>query len=196
MNPILTAMQGTNADLLPKAFELYIKDGDVIADVTYGKGVFWKNIDKSKYTVLESDLNGSSSIDFRSLLQEDGSVDHVFFDPPYMHGGKTVKESINDCYRNDNNSHESVIRLYAGGILEAARILKKGGKIFVKCQDEIESGKQRWSHEEISVLLDMFGFVRLDMFVLVQNSIPAMRYDHQKSARKNHSYLIVAEFRR
>lgn len=46
------------------------------------------------------------------------------------------------------------------------------------------------------MLLDIFGFIRLDLFVLMQNSVPVMRYDYQKSARKNHSYLIVAEFRR
>lgn len=194
MNPILTAKSGTNAELLPDVFELYVKPGSVIADVTYGRGIFWKNIDKSKYTVYESDLAGDPSIDFRDLPHADASIDVLILDPPYTHD--RMKESIAICYNNENGGHERVVRLYAGGILEAARVLKKGGKIFVKCQDETESGKQRWLHEEIGTLLDLFGFKRIDLFVLVQSSIPAMRYDYQKSARKNHSYLIVAEFRR
>lgn len=192
--PVLTAVIGTNADLLPKIFELYAKPGYKIADVTYGKGVFWRQIDQSQYEVFATDLQ--TGMDFRSLPYETGSIDVLILDPPYMHGGGTVKASINDCYKNQNTSHESVIRLYAGGILEAARVLVKKGRIIVKCQDEIESGLQRLSHIEVVNLLELFGFRILDIFVLVQTSVPAMREEYQKSARKNHSYAIVAEFRR
>lgn len=194
MTPVLTAVIGTNADLLPKIFELYVKPGDKIADVTYGKGVFWRQINQSQYEVLATDLQ--TGTDFRNLPYETGSIGALILDPPYMHGGETVKTSINTCYKNQNTSHESVIRLYAGGILEAARVLKKKGRIIVKCQDEIESGLQRLSHIEAVNLLELLGFRILDIFVLVQTSIPAMREEYQKSARKNHSYAIVAEFRR
>src|SRR3990167_10644603 len=168
MDVIVTAAVGTNADLLPNVFALYVPDGSVVADVTYGRGVFWKQIDESKYEVLKSDLV-MNVIDFRQLPYESDSVDCLILDPPYMHGGKTIKKSINKCYRNENGSHESVIRLYAGGILEAARVLRKGGRVIIKCQDEIESGKQQLSHIEISHLLEILGFRTLDMFVLVQN---------------------------
>lgn len=194
METILTAMTGTNADLLPQVFSLHVPEGSTVADVTYGRGVFWRNIDKANYTVLESDLQ--TGVDFRSLPYEDDSVDALILDPPYMHGGKTVKASINQCYRNENSSHESVIRLYAAGILEACRVLRKRGKLLIKCQDEIESGKQRMSHIEIINMLEIFGYQIVDLFVLVQSSIPAMREAYQKTARKNHSYLIVAEYRR
>lgn len=142
-----------------------------------------------------------TGVDFCDLPYEERSIDALILDPPYMHGGgkdggKGIKESINRCYRNQNTSHESVIRLYAGGILEAARVLRKRGVIIVKCQDEIESGKQRLSHVEIIKFLEMVGFEIIDQFVLVQEIVPAMRHDYQKSARKNHSYAIVARFRR
>lgn len=81
-------------------------------------------------------------------------------------------------------------------ILEAARILKKSGLIWVKTQDEIESGKQRMSHCEIMELLKLFGFDIQDLFVLLSNNTPTMREKYQKSARKNHSYLIIGKFRR
>lgn len=35
---VLTATTGTNADLLPKIFRLYVPEGSRVADVTYGKG--------------------------------------------------------------------------------------------------------------------------------------------------------------
>ena len=193
-DPILTCYSGTNADLIPLALTLYAKEKDIIADVTYGKGVFWRKVNTKKYRLRGTDLQ--QGIDFRDLKYKDDSIDVLVLDPPYMHGGVTVKKSINDCYKNQNTSHESVIRLYAGGILEAARVLKKKGRIFVKCQDEIESGKQHFSHIEINQLLVLFGFRILDMFVLRQESTPAMRESYQKTARKNHSYLYIAEYRR
>jgi hypothetical protein len=194
LNVILTAISGDNGDLISNIFKLYVPPKSVVADVTYGKGVFWKHIPKQDYSVLESDL--LTGTDFRKLSYTDGSIDCLILDPPYMHGGATVKASINDCYRNANSSHESIIRLYASGIIEAARVLKKGDTIIVKTQDEIESGKQRLSHIELIDLLERFGFSIIDLFVLVQSSIPTMREDYQKTARKNHSYAIVGRFRR
>lgn len=191
---IKTGSVGGNAGLLPDVFSLYVKERDVVADVTYGKGVFWQKIDKGKYTVLVSDI--LTGTDFRNLPYNDRSVDCLILDPPYMHGGKTIKESINDRYRNDNESHEAVIRLYTAGILEAARVLKKKGMIFVKCQDEIESGKQHLSHVELVTILEILGFLIVDLFVLVQASEPALQVREQKHARKNHSYLLIGRFRR
>lgn len=193
---ILTARQGTNADQFPDILKLHVPEGSRIADVTYGRGVFWKNVDHSKYELFTSDLMGGT--DFRSLPFVDGDLDALVLDPPYMHGGSTIKESINKCYRNENTSHESVIRLYTAGILEAARVLKKQGVIIVKCQDEIESGKQFFSHSELVTILQLLGFAVIDLFVLVQQTVPTIRFKDtdQKSARKNHSYALVARFRR
>lgn len=191
---ITTAYLGMNRHLVPKILALYVPRGSVVADVTYGKGAFWKDVDLSLYRFLPSDL--AEGTDFRQLPYRDGEIDCLVIDPPYMHGGATVKTSINNCYRNRNNSHESIIRLYAAGFLEAARVLRKDGIIVVKCQDEIEGGRQRLSHCEIIRLLEILGFVIVDLFVLVQRSVPTMRHAYQRSARKNHSYAILAKFRR
>lgn len=193
MDIIKTAYSGNNSDLFPYVLEMYAKEGDTIYDVTYGKGIFWKKSNMNKYNFIASDLiNG---IDFTDLPYEDDSGDILVLDPPYMHGGSTVKKSINDCYHNKIFGHNSVIRLYTGGILEAARVLKKKGLIWIKTQDEIESGKQRMTHCELIDLLTILGFELIDMFVLVNEGVPTMRVDYQKTARKNHSYLLVARFK-
>jgi hypothetical protein len=59
-----------------------------------------------------------------------------------------------------------------------------------------ESGKQCFSHVELIQLLKMFGFEVIDLFVMVQSTIPITGRGPQKSARKNHSYALVARFRR
>lgn len=191
---ILTGSVGTNADMFLDVLRLHVPEGSRIADVTYGRGVFWRNVDEAKYHIIKSDIQ--TGIDFRALPYEDGVFDALVLDPPYMHGGATVKDSINKCYKNANTSHESIVRLYAGGILEAARVLRQKGIIVIKTQDEIESGKQRMTHIELVQLLELFGFRIVDLFVLLQSTVPAMREAYQKTARKNHSYAIVAELRR
>jgi hypothetical protein len=197
---ILTSNRGNNSDLLASVFSLYAPKGAVIADLTYGKGSFWKQIDKNDYTALVSDIkqgfNVDVRIDFRSLPYRDGSIDVVILDPPYLSGGNTVVGHINKQYSCDRRtSHQGIIRRYAAGIVESARVLKKNGKFFVKCQDETVSGKQHFSHIELMRLLEMLGFKILDLFVLTINSTPCMRHNYQKTARKNHSYLIVGELR-
>lgn len=187
---VLTAHKGTNADLFAIIGNLYFpKPGAVVADVTFGKGVFWSKMDTKQWDFRPTDL--ATGVDCRTLPYADGECDLLVFDPPYMHGGKTVKASINRCYNNDNGSHASIIRLYLGGLLEAYRVVKRQGIVLVKTQDEIESGKQRWSHIEVMQGLQLIGFHVVDMFVLKQNGIPTMRESYQKSARKNHSYLLV-----
>ena len=105
---ILTSNRGNNADLLASAFDLYAPKGAVIADVTYGKGSFWKQIDNSKYTALVSDIkpgfNVDARIDFRSLPYRDESIDVVMLDPPYLSGGDTVVSHINKQYSCDSTN--------------------------------------------------------------------------------------------
>jgi len=193
--PHYSALTGTNADLLPHILDLYVKRGSTIADVTYGRGVFWQGIDSTQYDFRPSDL--LTGVDFLDLPYEDRSIDCLTLDPPYMHGGKTVHKNIDACYQNASVTygHGSIIRLYAGGILEAARVLRKRGVLILKCQDETEGNKQRLSHVELIQLVELFGFEIVDLFVLVSQSMPMMRHKYQKSARKNHSYALVARFR-
>ena len=166
--------------------------------MTYGKGAFWKNVDTSKYDFRPSDI--LTGTDFCDLPYEAYSTDALLLDPPYMHGpyGSTkhaYTQNLDDAYHNNNGSHESVIRLYAGGIREAARVLRKGGIIIIKCQDETVSGKQRLSHVEIINLLESFGFEFIDLFVLLQSGTPCLQVKEQKSARKNHSYALIGRLR-
>ena len=198
LKPVLTALVGGNDELIERVAKIYLKAGDKVADVTFGRGVFWKKIDL-KYIVLNtSDLvtveNGK--YDFRALPYKDNEFDVVVLDPPYMHGSGSVKPSLNKCYQNNSAattsmSHEKIIDMYVEGALEARRILKKGGLLWVKCQDEIESGRQRWSHVEILALVEAIGFKAIDLFVLVSTAGPLMRRKYQLHARKNHSYLWI-----
>ena len=195
---VLTARVGQNKDLFPDILRLYARPGDRIADVTYGKGNFWKSVDTSQYELLATDL--ATGVDFRSLPYADGSLRMVVLDPPYIYNPKdTVKASLSSPYRVNETglgltTTAAVVDLYKAGMREAMRVLGPGGRLVVKCQDQIESNKQRWVH----VLLYDFacnelGMYARDLFVLVQTTQPTIRWPIQYHGRKNHSYFWIFE---
>ncbi len=193
LTPTLTCVEGNNADLFPVALRMYVKPGAKVADVTFGKGVFWRNVPEGEYDLHPSDLQ--TGVDFTRLPYDADTFDAVVFDPPYLNGGTNAKESLNKCYKNAGNMcHENVVALYLAGILEARRVLRRQGVLFVKCQPAVADHVQKMTHVQIMTVLPMIGFRIEDEFVLRQTVVPLMRHQTQQHARKNHSYLLVARW--
>jgi len=197
---VFSATQGTNDELFPQVLSLYVAEGSLVADVTYGNGVFWKRIKEGAYNLLRSDLR--TGTDCRSLPYNDSSIDCVVFDPPYMHtpGGTAHQNHQNfELYYQNNGTenntvkyHEAVLDLYFRGAVEAFRVLKANGILIIKCQDEVCANKQRLTHVEIINELTSKGYIAEDLFVLVRLNKPGVsRLLKQNHARKNHSYFLV-----
>ena len=205
---VFSAHVGTNANIFPMVLALHVKEGARIADVTYGKGVFWRKVDTDKYDFHPSDI--SDGTDCRDLPYEDGSFDCVVFDPPYMEGffrnGRTTKagagthKAFRDHYSNGHEAptngggkwHAAVVEFYEAGGHEAHRVLKDKGVLVVKCQDEVSANRQNLTHVEIVNAYADTGFVCKDLFVVVRPNRPGMsRLLKQVHARKNHSYFLV-----
>lgn len=185
--PIYTVCQGRNSGLIKNVTKLYFNEGDKVADVTYGKGAFWREIDLSKYEVVGTDLK--TGTDFRKLPYENNSFNHSVIDPPYAR--ITNLKGMVDCYNTTRfTTHEEIIKLYEDGLKELVRITKDNGYILCKCQDEICGGKQRWSHIEILDIANKLGLYAKDLFILVNNSKPKPIHK-QQHARKTHSYLWI-----
>jgi hypothetical protein len=178
---------------------LYVSPGSTVADVTFGKGVFWRRVPERTFRVLATDV--SDGVDCRDLPYADGSIDCVVFDPPYMHtpGGTAHinHQNYEGYYRNNAiNSkmkyHEAVLDLYFSAAREAYRVLRKMGVYIVKCQDEVCANQQRLTHVDLINELGSHGFVVEDLFVVVRTGKPGVsRVLRQAHARKNHSYFMV-----
>ena len=88
--------------------------------------------------------------------------------------------------------HEAVLDLYVAAGREAHRVLRDRGVLIVKCQDEVCSNRQRFTHVEIIQAYERLGFVAEDLFVVVRTNRPGVsRTTRQVHARKNHSYFLV-----
>jgi len=203
---ILSAHVCQNARLFADILRLHVPRGSKVADVTYGKGTFWKEVDPTHYTLLPSDLN--SGVDCRKLPYGDGSIDAVVLDPPYMEGffrravsqlaGSGSHAPFREHYSSSAMTtsgpryHAAVLSLYVEAAVEARRVLRHGGTLIVKCQDEVSANRQHLTHVEIINEYATMGFHAKDLFVLVRTNRPGVsRMNKQVHARKNHSYFLV-----
>ena len=204
----VSAYVGNNADVFPKVLRLHVQEGWKIADITYGKGVFWRKIRTDKYDFYPSDI--ADGTDCRSLPYEDESFDCIVFDPPYMEGffrdgnstkaGAGTHNAFRDHYSNGHEApkhgggkwHAAVVELYEEGGREAHRVLRDRGVFIVKCQDEVSANRQNLTHVEVINAYSEVGFFCKDLFVVVRSNRPGMsKVLKQVHARKNHSYFLV-----
>lgn len=105
---VVSAYVATNDEVFPQILELHVPEGAQIADVTYGKGVFWKKVPEGKYDLVASDI--ATGVDCRDLPYESESMDCIVLDPPYMEGfyrkstsqkaGSGTYSSFRDHYSN------------------------------------------------------------------------------------------------
>lgn len=207
---VLSTHHGDNAGIFPEILALHVPIGSIIADITYGKGAFWRNIDLSKYDLRKSDLKlGQSWTDLPYL---DATMDAVVFDPPYMEGlyrktnealaGSGTHSAFQNAYSNSSvqsgqeirKYHDAVLQAYLSVLPELKRILKPSGKFIVKCQDEVSANRQKLTHVELIWAYEHQGFYCKDLFVVMRRNAPAVsRLIKQEHARKNHSYFLVFE---
>jgi hypothetical protein len=106
--PVYTAHQGDNSTLIAEVARLYLKPGMSVADVTYGRGVFWKQVDLSVIDFHPTDLK--DGVDFRELPYADQSMDLVVLDPPYMHhpGKPQVDGRYNNTATTRGMGHDGI----------------------------------------------------------------------------------------
>lgn len=204
---VMSAYVSGNAEVFPHILDLHVPQGSIVADVTYSKGVFWKNVKSGLYDLKATDLK--TGVDCRNLPYENESIDCVVFDPPYMEGlfrksqdqlaGNGTYAAFRNHYSNGQEKeentpkwHAAVTDLYFKAGLEAKRVLKDNGVFIVKCQDEVSANRQNLTHVEIINEYEKNGFYTKDLFVVVRQNKPAIsRLKTQKHARKNHSYFLV-----
>lgn len=215
---ILSAYVARNSEVFPRVLDLHVEDGATIADVTYGKGVFWKDVDFSDYELYASDIDPEKSpsgypVDCRNLPYEDDSLDVVVLDPPYaegfyrrnkemLAGGEGSHQQFRENYSNgevlDTNGskyHQAVLDVYYKAGVEAHRVLKEDGTLIVKTQDEVSANTQELTHIQITNFYEgELDFYTKDLFVTVRSNEPAVSGMHnQVHARKNHSFFMVYE---
>jgi hypothetical protein len=85
----------------------------------------------------------------------------------------------------------AVVELYVAGFIEAARVLRNGGFLVVKCQDTVQDGRNLWVHDTLRERAEALGFAMRDMLIVCPRSVLATRWERQRHLRKAHSYFLI-----
>jgi hypothetical protein len=191
-----SVVTGNNADLIEEVARLYAAGDPKIADLTYGKGVFWRQCPELNVTGSDLITVPERPYDFTATPYADGSFDIAVLDPPYIHS--PGKHQTDSRYQNAATTKGMLWRdlrqqLYIPGMKEAMRIVKPdGGQVWVKCKDQVQSGMQRWCHVELCHDALAMGLYPRDLFILIASSRTSNnRWSVQHHARKPHSFLWV-----
>lgn len=198
--PIFSAYKTTSDVLFSEIARLYLQKGAIAVDATYGKGTWWKRINRKDVNVIKIDaLTGG---DFGNTKLGDESADVFLFDPPFLKHPKTVYASVERFRKNYNlasgsmlRNHDDILKMYDRAACEAARILKKKGLMIVKCQDHVCNGEPRLTHVDLVNRYPVHKLRFVDLFVLHQVAPPLIPPQNRRQifARKNHSYFLVFE---
>lgn len=169
-----------------------------VVDPTYGRGGgMWTEYRPEQLLAFDLDpACGVTVAEFGALPLADSAAGSLVLDPPYKLTGTPTTEGADggmnrrfgiDRYRSPADVHE----LYRLGMTEAARVVRRGGCVLVKCMDQTAGGQlhlqTRWC-TDIAADLPLFLVGRLN----VRHTPRAQR--SQATPANNYSTMLV--FRR
>ncbi len=172
---VFSAHIGNNAEVFAQILALHVPLGATIADVTYGQGAFWRDIDPGDYTLFASDIAAKtegipshmagkirSEVDCRDLPYESCSLDCVVLDPPYMEGLFRRSED----HLAGSGTHASFRRAYSHG----------------KATDELEAADAPKWHDAV---VDLYARAGREAYrVLKPNGMFIVKCQDEVSANK------------
>ena len=195
--PLIRSISNDQDELLKWILQLYVPDGRFDADPTYSKGGFYKHVSKPVHCMDIQPLSPHvTQTDCRKLPFADGELKSMMLDLPFL---ATTGELLNTSHGNIINrrftvcpSEKELAKLYRDALIEAHRVLSKGGVLVFKCQDKVSSAKQYMMHCLVYNWATELGFVAEDLFILLARSRLIANWQRkQKHARKYHSYFWV-----
>jgi len=171
------------------------------ADVTYGNGKFYGDIEKPIFKGdISPQVEGVTECSSSSLPVEDCQFKSLVFDPPFLTYVKQAREHNSIMAKRFGGywRYDELEKHYRETLIEANRVLDKKGIMVFKCQDIIHNHKMHCTH--MNVIEWSKGMFRLkDLFILpAKRRMPMPQQEGakkrvQKHARIFHSYFMVLE---
>ena len=173
------------------------------ADVTFGNGKFYDEIEPPKYKFdISPQLTCVTECASNNLPLESGQIESLVFDPPFLTYVRAAREGNGDMVMAKRFGgywrYDELEKHYKETLVEAHRVLRKKGIMVFKCQDIIHNHKMHCTH--LNVMGWAAGLFRLkDLFILpAKNRMPIPQQEgtkkkKQRHARIHHSYFMVLE---
>jgi len=162
-------------------------------DATYGYGGFYHTIRRPVYCFdLAPKRPEAVMADSRALPLPAASLQSLMFDPPFVISHHVESEGyLMDIKYGGYKTLTELRAHYADSITEFARVLKRGGVLIFKCQDQVHGRRNYFIHNEVLELAKDAGFKAVDLFILIARNRFIGFANKQCHARKFHSYFWV-----
>ena len=157
----------SNGDLIAEVARLGYLDGRVL-DATYGRGTFWKVHRPESLTTNDRDAPGADcSYDYREFPPPWGDparrFDAVVFDPDYKLNGTPALGEFDRRYGIGGDvTREQRYAAILDGAVECWRVTRR--YLLVKCQDQVESGRQWWMGDDVTTAIREAGGKKVEEF--------------------------------
>lgn len=176
---------------------LHADGKDIDCDPTYSIGNFYKNGLKKPRFKFDKFPQCSDVVEATSdkLPLEDGSIDILMFDPPFVMSGENYNELsegsgiISKRFTAFKNFQE-LKDMYGKSLVEFYRVLSQGGVLIFKCQDVVVCSLNHFTHNWVMQKSMEIGFYPKDLFILLAQ-VRLNDGRKQQHARKYHSYFWV-----
>jgi len=199
---VIKSISKNQHDIIKDIISLHVPSGIIDCDCTYSSGKFYTpkhGIERPKHVFdIEPKFDYVVKADCKDLPLENGSINSMMFDPPFIISSGPSMDSNNDKQNMTHRRFSSfknpkeLFETYEGAIKEAYRVLNNSGVLIFKCQDTVSGGKQYFTHCWIMNKAYEMGFYPKDLFVLEGKSrLISGKHANQKHARKFHSYFWV-----
>jgi len=178
-----------NGELIADVQKLGFLNGKVL-DATYGLGRFWSKTEGVDLTTNDLYTEADHHYDFTTFPDEwASSFDSVVFDPPYkLNGTPTDNSSDKDYGVHKAATIQERLGLMIDGSKECLRLVKKGGFLLVKCQDQVSSGRMHFQSDILTNAIDARKVVQMH---LLTNPRPQPKGRRQIHPRSNFSTLMI-----
>lgn len=176
-----------SSEVIEAIFRLHFPAAHLVADLTYGRGAFWKwphNLEIVGYDIERQGTNGEDA---------DGEYDVAIVDPPFRHSRSPVPSTIKleDDFRG-LGSQDAITELYENLIGRASVIAPRG--IIVKVKDTIEKGKYVDRRGGIATILkDYYYLVDVAVFCPSITLSDDPKWKNQLHFRRQESYFLVGK---
>lgn len=161
----------SNAEMIADAARLgHLTEGGRTWDGTYGYGTFWKVWYPA--FLFGTDLNPLLSparpagLDATATDWRDGYFDHVVLDPPYKLNGTGGAEGARYGVAGPHTTTQRRLDLMRLMLAEGARVLRPGGTLLYKCQDQTVNGRKVWQTDMITNMAALQALDKIDLLQL------------------------------
>ena len=180
-----------SSDVMKVIAEIYFAPDATYADVTWGKGVFFRKLPAAKVIGLDLKPRYGAQVqaDAAHIPLRDKSVDVVVFDPPHQHGrSSTTTLKQQDDYGRMASQNE-IHKLCLAAALEIERVARVGAVI--KLTDMVEAGRFMPTHLLFAAAVaDLFGWPA-DIGILDSGVVRPVRHARILHWQEVQSYFLV-----